>query len=126
MRAYKQEVGRIAAGGECKVAEIIRFVNSKSVLHELVYKICVVVAQSAPKDLEDVNHNLVVSSCKGVSYLFVSVSEPSSDPLFDEGVDNLRKTLDNFEKEIKFSQKMECHQMRKNVQHLVIPSDVCE
>ena len=88
----------------------------------MVYKVCVILTTKSPEDMKEATHQIVISSCKGITYLVVSLSHPC---MKNEDVEATRKTLETLASSINYSWKMECHQMRKNMIYVSLPSDVC-
>jgi allophanate hydrolase subunit 1 len=81
----------------------------------MVYKVGVIITTQPPSDLQDTIHNLVISSCKGISYLLVSLPSHQSTHQITSQV------LEKLSSELQFSEKLETYSMRRNVVHVTIP-----
>jgi hypothetical protein len=97
------------------MGEIIKSINQKTVAHDMVYKTCVIITSGQPEDMKESVHNLVISSCKAISFIIVSLP-----PFSEESIS--RERMDLLERVLNYSDKLECYQIRRNIIHVPISS----
>ena len=84
-------------------------------LHDFVYKVCIIITDGEPQDLQDTIDQLVISSFKPISFVVISVSLKIEDQMHHE---HLMSNFDQIEKlamNIQHSERFQCYQARQNL-----------
>ena len=60
---------------------MINYINQKGADHNMFYKVCVIITDGDPQDLQQTIDNLVISSFKPISFIVVTVCQKIFDQL---------------------------------------------
>lgn len=101
--------------GPTNYNRIISEINSKTVSHDLYYKILVIITDGDPTDLDLTIDRLVVSSHKPISLLIISVQQEIEDKAYYNQIENQFTGIKKLVSEIQYSKQFDCYQARKNV-----------
>ena len=93
----------------------MKFINNKNnLLHEMIYKVLVIITDGDPQDLQSTIDEIVVSSFKPISFLIISIQN-KVDRVQNMGIENnfeeIRKLADN----ILYSKTLDLYQARNNI-----------
>lgn len=115
IQSYANGLHQIQLSGPGHLSKIIEHVNNKQVLHDFVYKVCIIITDGEPQDLQNTIDQLVISSFKPISFVIISVSLKIDDKMHHE---HLMSNFDQIEKlamNIQHSERFQCYQARQNL-----------
>lgn len=78
---YTSHLPNLQFSGPTHYSDIINFINQKDLDHNMFYKVCVIITDGEPQDLQETIDNLVITSFKPISFVVVTVSLKIMDQL---------------------------------------------
>ena len=75
----------------------------------MFYKVCVIITDGEPQDLEETINNLVISSCKPISFIVVSVQMKIHDKVDHQHLIPTFDQIHQLASEIQYSTKFCCY-----------------
>ena len=79
LQTYVSSLNNFEFAGPTHYNEVINFMNQKSFNHNMFYKVCVIITDGDPQDLQQTIDMLVISSFKPISVIVVTVCHPILD-----------------------------------------------
>ena len=75
IQGYISSLGNCFPAGPTHFADIMKFVNTKQVDHDMYYKVMVIITDGNPQDMRATIEQIVLQSFKKTSFLIISVSQ---------------------------------------------------